>query len=390
MARPFFIIGLARSGTNLVARMLDRHSQVSVALDPFMPVFKSLRDAIISQSANEFLQRRYPSGQPFQDYYFDPLGPTLLDAILAADLDIPLATGEIDRLRDKCTQRASLESSLLGACMRKLTGSTYAELFDSMFTLLSELSPNVKWIGCKEVWIEDFIPLLARSIPMSRFICIERDPRAIVASLLALSETDSSQLAHAPSYMRHWRKSISLNRQRLKDPELAGRFHLVSYESIIRNAEANAYDLSQFLDIDYQPGMVELSEGGWMGNSSYKYHSQDVYKDSLFRWRTQLTDAQISSIEYLCGPEMRLTDYFSLTRDCISLSALNYLLYSGRETVSWRSDSGDEFADLSGEALRHVLLDACPIDSELIIRRCFLFSETHHAIRNAGKKGVLL
>jgi hypothetical protein len=190
--------------------------------------------------------------------------------------------------------------------------------------------------------------------------------------------------------MRHWRKSIALNRQRLHDPELAGRFHLVSYESIIRNVEANAYALSQFLDIDYQPVMIALSEGGWIGNSSYKHDRRDVYKDSLLKWRDQLSDSQIASIEYLCGPEMRLTNYSSSMPDCISLGALNYLLYSGRETVSWRSDSGDEFADLSGEALRHVLLDACPIDSELMIRRCFLFSETHHAIRNAGKKGVLL
>ena len=45
MAAPLFVTGTARSGTNLVARMLDAHPEVSVACDPYFPLFHSLRNA---------------------------------------------------------------------------------------------------------------------------------------------------------------------------------------------------------------------------------------------------------------------------------------------------------------------------------------------------------
>ena len=388
MAAPFFIIGLARSGTNLVARMLDRHPKASVALDPFMPVFRSLRDAVIRNCANSQLQLRYLPGLPFQDYYFDALAPVLLDSVLAADSDMLLAAGEIERLRIACAERAALESPSLAEKMRKLVGRTNAELFDSMVILLAEQNPNAQCVGCKEVWIEDFIPALARALPASRFICIERDPRAIVASLIAVSGADPSQSAHTPSYMRHWRKGVALSRRYQRDPALLTRFHLINYESIVRDAEGSARKLSAFLGIDYDPVMITLSDDGWSGNSGYEHSGRDVYLGSLERWRTEISPDVIASIDYFCGPEMRLTEYVPEFSSRLRSGVVNYLLDPGSENDSWRSDSGDELADLAGEALRYALLDADPIDSQTLLRRCFLFRETYYAIRNTYINGA--
>jgi len=384
MNTPCFVIGLARSGTNLVARMLDRHPHVSVALDPFMPVFRSLRDAIVRESGDERLQRRYTPRLPFQDYYFDSLAPTLLDSMLGANLDINVGADELEFLRDACAERAALESPSLATHMEKLSGQTYAEVFDSMMALLAERNPEAHWVGCKEVWIEDFVPVLARALPNSRFIAIERDPRAIVASLLAISQANPSQFAHIPSYVRHWRKGVVLNRRYQKDVGISGRFHLLNYESIVTNAEGAAHALCNFLGIDYWPGMTNLSEDGWIGNSGYAHAGRDVYVHSLERWRVSLPSDISAAIDYLCAPEMRLTEYKPISSPCLDATVARYLLAPRGETYSWRSDSGDELADLAGEALRYALLDAEPIDSEMLLRRCFLFPESYHAIRNAG------
>jgi hypothetical protein len=388
MRTPFFVIGLARSGTNLVARMLDRHPKASVALDPFMPVFRSLRDAIVRESADKRLQRRYTPRLPFQDYYFDSLAPALLDSVLAANLDMNVGASELEFLRNACAERAALESPSLAMHMEKLSGQTYAGLFDSMIALLADQNPEAQWVGCKEVWIEDFVPVLARALPNSRFIAIERDPRAIIASLLALSQASPSQFAHIPSYARHWRKGIALNRRYQRDADITGRFHLVNYESVVADAEGNAHALCNFLGLDFWPGMTNLSEDGWTGNSGYAHAGRDVYVDSLERWRVSLGPDIVAAVDYLCAPEMRLTDYVPISSPCLDTVVARYLLATRGETYSWRSDSGDELADLAGEALRYALLDADSIDSATLLRRSFLFPETYHAIRNVYINGA--
>ena len=382
---PFFIVGLPRSGTNLVARMLNRHPQTSVALDPCMPVFRSIRDAVIRHHGDAALRRRYPPGLPFQDYYFDSLAPMLLDAVLGANPDMLVPAGEIERLRIDCCGRASLESPEMGRRMEALQGCTYGEVLASLFAILDDASPGKQWIGCKEVWIEDFIPLLARVLPQCRFISIERDPRAVVASLLAMAATDPSQAAHAPSYMRHWRKGIVLNRRHQTDPDLAGRLLLIRYESLVDDPKGSARALCGFLGLDDDPAMVALSEDGWTGNSSYRHVGGDVYAESRERWLTQLRAEIIAAIDYLCGPEMRLTPYEPAAPPHLDGRVIAYLLRANQETGSWRSDSGDFHADLAGEALRYALLEAGDLasESEFMLRRCFLFPEIHHAILHA-------
>ena len=124
MGRPFFIIGSARSGTNLLSRLLDSHREIRVALDPAMPVFRSMRDAIVAHQKNPLLRERFPAVCPFQDYYFEPLGHSLLDAVLSAYAAMPLNSDEVSRLREDCAARASLESGVMVESMAELSGRT--------------------------------------------------------------------------------------------------------------------------------------------------------------------------------------------------------------------------------------------------------------------------
>ena len=44
-----FISGMFRSGTTLVARMLASHSEVVCASDPFLPLYKHIRNKVIGR-----------------------------------------------------------------------------------------------------------------------------------------------------------------------------------------------------------------------------------------------------------------------------------------------------------------------------------------------------
>ena len=79
MSRHFFVFGIARSGTNLLARMIDRHPAAVCALDPLLPYFKFLRNGIVDLHAPAALRETFSPNAPLQDYYFQACGPALLD-----------------------------------------------------------------------------------------------------------------------------------------------------------------------------------------------------------------------------------------------------------------------------------------------------------------------
>lgn len=378
--RPLFVFGLARSGTNLLARMLDRHPAVTVALDPFLPLFRSLRNALVAARATEAVRQRFAPAAPFQDYYFDPGGPALLDLVLAAQADAPLDQEELAVLRRKAAERAALESPALGARMDRLAGNDYGELLRSGLDIVASEKPGVRWAGSKEVWVLEFVPLLARVFPEARFFAVERDPRAIVASLLAMAKKDPTQAAHPPSYLRHWRKQVALSHHFGRDPFLRGRFRSISFERLATQPEDEARRLCDDLDIDFHPEMLRLSADGWKGNSSFDHEGKDIYSGTVDRWRQVLPERVVQAADYLCGPEMALTPYRPATAPKAE-EALAYLQEAGQQSGSWRSDSGDLLSDFGGEMVRQTILESTETFGEVLVRRCYLFAETLGAIR---------
>jgi hypothetical protein len=381
--RPLFVLGLARSGTNLLARMLDRHPLITVALDPLLPLFRSLRNAIVSTHGAPAVRARFDANAPFQDFYFASDGPTLLDCILDGSAALTVADEDLIQLRDSVAARAALESPVLAARMGSLTGSDHRAALEDALRIVSTTKPGAHWVGAKEVWVFEFVPLLARAFPAARFYAIERDPRAIVASLVAMAERDPTQAAHPPSYMRHWRKSIALSRRFAADPALRERFRAVPYEHLVADPDAEARRICAELEVKFEPAMLDLSAEGWAGNSSYAHSKRGVYASSAARWRRDLAAEVIHTTDFLCGPEMALTGYRPEDAAGLDETVLGYLERAGREPGSWRSDSGDPVLDLGGELLRHVLLDNNGGTDSGLVRRCFLFTETFEAIRSA-------
>lgn len=382
MPRPLFVLGIARSGTNLLARMLDRHPQVCVALDPLMPVFRSLRNAVVLSALPAADRKGFAPESPFQDFYFDPAGPAMLDALLDGDAGLPLPPDELTRLQQAVPDRAALESPDLAKRLAAMRGSTYTAVIGDALRIIAQGKPNAEWVGCKEVWIFDFVPMLARAFEDARFYAIERDPRAIIASLLTMAEQDPTQAAHTPSYMRHWRKSIALSRAYESDPRLRGRFRSVAYEGLVADPLAEAGRLCTELELNYDPAMLSLSDQGWPGNSSYA-DGKDIYASSAEEWRRRLPADARRAVEYLCRPEMALTPYRCDEPPAPRSEVERYLARAGEGAISWRSGLGDAAAEVEGEASRHRLLDDPGEPDARRVRHAFLFTDTFHSIQRA-------
>src|SRR5262249_31113823 len=185
----------------LLGMLLSAHPGVLVASDPYFPLLRSLRNALVRHSGDADLLRTFDPASALQDFYFDDARLAQLDAILAGRLDTPFARGSWTQFLEAVRGRGGIMCPDLAPHYDRLRGGTYRDVFDNALSLVAELRGGAGrvWVGIKEVWMVDFYPVLARAYPDARFVVLLRDPRAVVASMLALREQDESQGAHVLS-----------------------------------------------------------------------------------------------------------------------------------------------------------------------------------------------
>lgn len=374
--------------------MLSTHRAAMVACDPFFPLFPSLRDAIVLSTQDASTRSSFDPASPLGDYYFGDERLRIMDAIHAGDLRLPFDPHEWERLRETVMRRMRHECADLIPHLDGLLGPTYKEIFDNGLAMIAKGRgvQSRSWVGFKEVWIVEFFAALARAYPEARFIILLRDPRAVIASMQAMDRLDASQIAHTLSYARHCRKYVAFARQYGSDPGLANRLIVVTYERLVGDPHKTARELCDFLEVDFDADMldpdryVDYSTGGtWRGNSSFTPTLTRISDEQRERWRTLMEPRALGLVEFVCGPEMRLVGYEPVT-DGDSMEpgsdVLNYMIENGQQPCNWRSDFGDPQQDYGFELFRRALLATGEgwLDKGLI-RRCFLFEEVFHAIR---------
>lgn len=398
---PLFITGTARSGTNLVTRMLDNHPAITLAVDPYFPLFRWLRNAQVEQKGSPADREGFDAGAPLQDYYFSTARLGWMDLVQAAELDLPLPAHQAARMLEQCRARTALECPDLVPHLPGLTGKTFREVFDRALDILAQArgSGRETWLGFKEVWTVEFFAALARAYPQARFIVIHRHPAAVVASNQALAAQLPEQAGHPLSLLRHWRKTVAFCHKYRQDPLLAGRLFTLTFEELLAEPEALARRMCAFLGVEFDPALLEADRfhdhatgGPWRGNSSYQAVTEGLDAQAAQRWRGRLDPRVRKLASYVCGPEMGLEGY-APDDDALAggqwpaPQALESLLDHHHRPASWRSDLGDPQADFGGELFRRALLEQDPdsLDPGLV-RRSFLFSEVFAALRGRDRE----
>lgn len=382
--QPVFLFGVARSGTNLLARALDAHPATTVVRDPLMPLFRAWRNAVAARTA---VATRFDPTAPFQDYYFDADGPVLLEAMLEADPGLPIEG--LAGLREAVHERAALESGAHAAVFADWRGNTAAELFADALRLMASWSDGASAeadpvVAIKEVWTLEFARPLARAFPEARFLVIHRDPRAVLASLIELARRDPDQAAHTVSYMRHWRKHMAVSHRLAKDPALSGCIAAVRFEDLVARPESEMAAVYQFLNLPVSAVGAPRDRSAWPSNSSFADAGAGVDAGAAARWRTYLSPDVIAAVDYHCGPEMALLGYEPVDPSGDAADGvLRHVQEAHLRPGKWRSDSGDPAADMAWEARRREILDGRRADSDEI-RRSFLFEDVFGALAEAA------
>ncbi len=311
MTAPVFITGMFRSGTTLVARMLQAHPNIACADDPAGALFKAFRNDV----AEEDLQlTAFDQETPLQDYYFDGGQQDIMHAVRAASFDRAIPAQRFEWVRRHILARAPRFAPRIVQFIEDgLQGSTFQAVLHSVFEITRSAygGPNTRLSAIKEAWAGEFVPHVLAAFPDARAVHIVRDPRAVCASKLA------RDAVYPLLFMsRQWRKLAAFAYADCQPSAFAPeRTHVIRYEDLVRSPEIKAAGLCDFLDVPFDERMTDplaFEDGAgnaWIQNSSFEGAQQAFNTASIDRWRGTLSTEQHAYVEALCEPEMNLFGY---------------------------------------------------------------------------------
>ena len=385
-----FSTGSARGGTGLLTRMLSVNKNVEIALDPYLSIFKVLRNTIVRQMVAPEITKEFDYSSPLSDYYYSNKSLKVLDQIINSTLNLSFPKKEIKRTIEDLKKRSLLSSGDLSDSMNELNfNQTFGKLILSGFNLIKKKrKKNLEWVGIHENWtIEFFIPL-AKYFKKSKFLILTRDPRAVITSSLKVS--DSKLRGQILSYAKCLRKMYALSCLYMELPIFKNRLMVLSYEDLSINPIITCKRLCNFLNIKFSSEMldtnnfIEPSDGKiYNGFSSFEKTTSGFSKQRTIRWRKHLLKNSHQLIDFLCGPEMELFGYKRdyLFTDLVSSEVLiEKILEEASKKVNWRCDFNDIKKDFGYEFFRHLTINKkinLPLQN---VRELFLFKSVFDQI----------
>lgn len=362
-----------------------------MASDPLLPLFRSLRTAIVRSRLNP----EFDGSLPLDDYYFSDDKLKVLDTIQGSSLDLTFPSGELSRLQEELRNRMNLATKECAPYVELIQGQTYRGLFTAGLGVIQKglNAGQKKWVGFNDNWVIEFFPLLARAFPTARFIIMLRDPRGAVAS--ALRQKDANKIPFIYSFCRHWRKYAAFTEVFQTMEEMKDRFFFLSYEQLVKEPEETGNTLCKFLDLTFEEDMLDttkyrsLSSEQWINYSNFDVPEQGIYTTSTDSWKKHLSQEATEFVEFVCEPEMRLFDYSPLEYQggFPSQGALKFLYEDDQKCMGWRGHYESLEREVGFELLRkQFLLLNKLVGSEALVRKLFLFNEVFDRIKQGVHK----
>lgn len=155
-----------------------------------------------------------------------------------------------------------------------------------------------------------FVPFLLTSFPEAKFIYLVRDPRDMALSWKLSANHPGGILRGAQVWKEDQLKSLEIYGY-LMD---AGTIILIKYEDLVSRPVEQLQRLCNFLQVTFVPAMLEFYNNDLTVSNSRRledWHNlqKPVLNNNFNKYRTQLSELEIKYIEALCSPEMECLGY---------------------------------------------------------------------------------
>ncbi len=272
---PIFVTGMPRSGTTLLASILNAHSQVAASpeTDYFTLVWKPL-----ARSGG------------FGDW-------KKVEGVLRSFFSVP-------------------DMKLLDLPFDQLLGGYHdhwnAGTLDHRVILTELLSLYAERHG-KKIWAEKtpdhfmYVPIIKGLFPDARIVAIIRDPRDVHTSLAKLPWNRGNALNHA----LQWRGYQSLARHFRERYD--GSFIEVRFEDLISDPTSTVKALCARLELEFEPTMIERHGEKLIFDPKAepwkREVSQSINPNNQGKWKRTLSPSEVALFTRVCGKYLKAWGY---------------------------------------------------------------------------------
>jgi hypothetical protein len=271
--RPFFIVGVDRSGTTLLRVMLDRHPLLAIPPE------------------SHFIPRLWARHRRY-----GPNGIVDRKELFLRDLDA-----------DPHFRQWRLSLQAVRDELSKESSPTLAAAIECTFRAYAHSRGKVRW-GDKTPGYAEQVDLLSRLFPEARFVHLIRDGRDVALSMMDLGRLHR----RAATVAFFWRRRIGVAKS--KGQLLGSRRYLeLRYESLVEDPERELKRLCGFLDLSFAPEMLQHDERAVLTIPAAvrRMHRSTALPPTkgLRDWRSQMDSKQVAEFEAIAGQQLLATGY---------------------------------------------------------------------------------
>jgi hypothetical protein len=278
--RACFIAGQAKSGTTLLAALLDSHPQLLVLPQEtayFPTVLTKYRDGgrrvQFDYLTKESFSRVLFAGEPkWREHEYTNFPQQKF----------------LQTFERRAFDPANAKRDLLA-----LMAESYAA------TLGIPIDRIKRWVEKTPANRNHIDEIFAR-FPQAKFLITLRDPRAILATQIALEKTRQTNRLSVYYVIAHWRVAAKLAR-RVRRGGIPGL--VVQFEQLVSAASAVMKNVCDYLEIVFDPDIVltptKIGQP-WGGNSAAQVAFSQVTAEPASRWERELSEDEIGWVEWHC------------------------------------------------------------------------------------------
>jgi len=329
----FFSTGMARSGTNLVSKILSANSKLHCVIGANIELYRFTRDQLI-QNITFDQEELIPRGSAFSDFFGRPGYFPIVEHLFAQEFEVEFESNQQELLRAKSLLRDPHDSPDVKPILSRIKEKNSVKYLESLAKSIRtsrRISKDTK-LGFHESWHIEMLPALQKSFPHAKFIIILKDVRGSYSSHKFDTINKLEWRAHIFNYARQFRKYSALADYFSRT---LSNCKVYKYEDLMSFPAATVMDMCDFLGVDYEPQMLDssnhidpFSQKAWTGNSGYGSKVAGFDKNRSMRWKAKLQKNEVTGLELMCHLGLQKNSYLVERIHGMSLDYASETLHS--------------------------------------------------------------